>query len=57
MDVTIALERYDALIRAERDATMLKRIIRERGTDYGTLKYEELRLLHSLVNGEEKADA
>ena len=57
MKVTIKLERYEELLAAERDATMLKRIIRDRGTDYGTLKYEELRLLNILVNGEEKTDA
>lgn len=46
--ITIPVERYAELIKAEREAECLKAFLYCRFKDYGSISYEELRMLHAL---------
>lgn len=50
-EVTISLERYDQLIRAEQDANVLKGIIASKVERFGGLSLDELRVLDDSYNG------
>ena len=49
--VTISMERYEQMIRAEHDANQLKALIEEKNENYGTLDHNEITCLHSIYFG------
>ena len=54
--VTITVERYNQLIRAEHDANQLKTLIANRASNYEGLDYQSVIHLHTLYNGNEEVD-
>lgn len=49
--ITISVERFQQLIRAEQDANNLKALIMDRYDNYGDIERTDLRLLRTLYCG------
>ena len=52
--VTITVERYNQLIRAEQDANQLKMLISEKHEKYDTLDWAEMQLLYKIYVGKKE---
>ena len=53
-EITIPIERYDQLVKAEQDANILKGIIAAKVNRYSGLDLADLRVLHAAYNGGEE---
>jgi hypothetical protein len=50
-EVTISIERFQQLIRAEQVANQLTAMIEDKEKHYGQIDHEDIRLLHLLLTG------
>ena len=55
-EVTISIQRYKQLVKAEAAANMFVELIDDRYKHYGTINNQEVKMLHIMLFGQEEAD-
>lgn len=56
MSITLSIERYNQLIRAEHDANHFKAMIADKLKTYDAIPYTEVATLYSMYNGDKEND-